>query len=310
MRIVFFGSPAAALPSLERLLADGHSVELVITQPDKPAGRGRSLMACPVARFAREKGLAVHQPERVRRDPRSLELLQAIRPDIGVVVAFGQILPSEVIDLPKWHTVNVHFSLLPKYRGASPVSWALLRGETRTGVTIFELNEKMDEGGILSFRELDILPRENAGQLETRLARTGAELLSETLATRPRLSLVPQDHAAATSAPKLKKEDGRLVWTEPAEAVDRKVRAFTPRPSAYAFLAGRRIQFIQGKPLDERAGSGSPGLVLSSGPDGIRTCCGQETVYLLEKVKPESRAEMSAAEFGRGRRWTAGERWE
>ena len=300
MRIVFFGSPEAALPSLERLLADGHSLELVVTQPDRPSGRGRAVAAGPVKRFALERGIAVHQPEKIRTDPRSLELLRSIQPDIAVVTAFGQILPKAVIDLPRWHTVNVHFSLLPKYRGASPVAWTLLRGESRTGITIFELDEKMDEGPILTRREVDILPRENAGSLEARLARAGAELLSETLAARPNLPLIPQDHAAATYAPKLKKEDGRLVWSEPASAVDLKVRAFTPSPSAFAFLAGRRLQVTQGRPVEWRAAPGPPGRILPATPDGLPVCCGGETAYLIEKLKPENKNEMSALDFRRG----------
>jgi len=300
MRIVFFGSPDAALPSLQRLLEDGHSLELVVTQPDRPSGRGRAVAAGPVKRFAFERGIAVHQPEKIRTDPRSLELLRSIQPDIAVVVAFGQILPKAVIDLPRWHTVNVHFSLLPKYRGASPVAAALLRGECRTGITIFELDEKMDEGPILARREVDILPRENAGGLEARLSRAGAELLSETLAARPSLPLIPQDHAAATYAPKLKKEDGRLIWSESASAVDLRVRAFTPAPSAFAFLAGRRLQVTQGRPAEGPAASGSPGRILPAAPDGLPVCCGGETAYLIERLKPENKKEMSALEFVRG----------
>ncbi|MCJ7611546.1 MAG: methionyl-tRNA formyltransferase [Candidatus Aminicenantes bacterium] len=300
MRIVFFGSPSAALPALTRILEEGHSLELIITQPDKPAGRGQALSAGPVKRFALEKGLTVHQPEKIRTDPRSLELLQSLRPDIGVVVAFGQILPKAIIDLPRWHTVNVHFSLLPKYRGASPVAWALLRGETRTGVTIFELDEKMDEGHILSRREIDILPHESAGSLENRLAQAGAELLSETLAARARLPLIPQDHVAATYAPKLKKEDGRLVWSEPASTIDRRVRAFTPWPSAFAFLAGRRLQITQGRPVEGQTYPGAAGFILPSSPDGMRVCCGQGTIFLIERLKPENKKEMSAPEFRRG----------
>jgi methionyl-tRNA formyltransferase len=300
MRIVFFGSPAAALPSLSRILEDGHRVELVITQPDKPAGRGRTVTSCPVKIYARDRGLPVHQPNKIRKDLRSLELLQSIRPDINVVVAFGQIMPTSIIDLPRWHTVNVHFSLLPKYRGASPVAWALLQGETRTGVTIFELNEKMDEGDVLVQRELDILPGETAGRLEGRLAEAGAVLISETLARRESLPLVPQDHSAATYAPKLKKEDGRIVWAEPAEIIDRKVRAFSPWPSAFAFLAGQRIQMTKGRPLENATTAETPGRILGSGRDGLRICCGQGTIYLLEALKPENKKEMSAADFSRG----------
>ena len=300
MRIVFFGSPASALPSLARILRDGHRVELVITQPDRPSGRGKTLTACPVKRFALERGLPVHQPEKIRKDPPSLELLQGIQPDINVVVAFGQIMPASVIYLPRLHSVNVHFSLLPKFRGASPVAWALLQGETKTGITIFELNEKMDEGDILTTGEVEIRPAETAGSLENRLADAGADLLSETLAQRESLPLLPQDHSAATYAPKLKKEDGRVDWSQPAAIIDRRVRAFTPRPSAFAFLRGLRLQIIQGRPLPDEAKTDRPGKILSVGKDGLQVICGQAGVYLIERLKPENKSEMSASDFSRG----------
>ena len=300
MRVVFFGSPEAALPSLARILRDGHAVELVITQPDKPAGRGRAVQACPVKIFAESRGLPVHQPDRIRKDPRSLELLQAIQPDIAVVAAFGQIMPASIIYLPRWHTVNVHFSLLPKFRGASPVAWAILAGEKRTGVTIFELNEKMDEGDVLLWEEMDIREGETAGELEARLAEAGAGLISETLSRRESMTLIPQDHAAATLAPKLKKEDGLIRWTEPAGVIDRKVRAFTPWPSAFTALGGTRLQLTRGRPLDGPAVAEPPGRVLSAGKEGLRVSCGQGTVYLVERLKPENKREMSAADFCRG----------
>ncbi len=300
MKVVFFGSPAAALPSLERILRDGHKVELVITQPDKPAGRGRAVQACPVKLFAQSHGLPVHQPERIRKDPRSLELLEAVQPDIAVVVAFGQIMPAPIIYLPRWHTVNVHFSLLPKFRGASPVAWAILAGEKRTGVTIFELNEKMDEGDVLLWEELDILEGETTGELEARLAEVGAGLISETLTRRETLTLIPQDHAAATYAPKLKKEDGLIHWSEPAEIIDRKVRAFTPWPSAFTSLGGLRLQLTKGRPLQSQACGLPPGRIIARGREGLQVCCGQGTAYLIEWLKPENKREMSAADFCRG----------
>jgi methionyl-tRNA formyltransferase len=300
MKVVFFGSPAAAIPSLDRILRDGHRVELVITQPDKPAGRGRVLRAGPVKLFAEKHGLLVHQPEKVRKDPRTLELFEDIRPDIAVVVAFGQILPASIIYLPRWHTVNVHFSLLPNYRGASPVAWAILSGEKRTGVTIFELNEKMDEGDILLREELEILDGETAGQLEGRLAEVGARLISETLSRRESLPLLPQDHGAATYAPKIKKEDGRIRWSEPAEIIDRKVRAYTPWPTAFTSLGGLRVQLTKGRPLPGAACDEGPGRILSSGREGLRVCCGRGTAYLCERLKAENKKEMSAADFSRG----------
>jgi methionyl-tRNA formyltransferase len=168
MRTVFFGSPEAALPSLRALLDAGHGVELVITQPDRPAGRGKHSTASAVKEFALTRSLSIYQPERIRKDPAAAGLLRGTGADIFVVVAYGQILPREIIGLPPQGTINVHFSLLPKYRGAAPVQAAVLAGETKTGITIFRLNEKMDEGDILSSREIDISPKETAGELEAR----------------------------------------------------------------------------------------------------------------------------------------------
>jgi len=257
----------------------------------------------PVKRFALEHGLPIHQPNKIRKDTRSLDLLRSIQPDISVVVAFGQIMPADVIYLPRLHTVNVHFSILPKYRGASPVAWALLQGETKTGITIFELNEKMDEGDVLLTREVDVSPRENTGALEKRLAEVGAGLLSETLEKRESLSLIPQDHSAATHAPKLKKEDGRLNWSETAIIVDRKVRAFTPWPSAFTFFNGSRLQVSRGKPLESGSDAAEPaGRILSVAKEGLRVSCGQGTIFLIERLKPENRSEMSAFDFSRGRK--------
>jgi methionyl-tRNA formyltransferase len=161
MRIVFFGSPESAIPSLQKILEEGHKVEHIITQPDKPSGRGKKLTASPVKGFALEKNIPVSQPRRIRNDPAALELLSDIDPDLNVIVAYGQIIPASIIYLPKYNSINLHFSLLPKYRGASPVQWAILHGETTTGLTIFELNEKMDEGDILTQQETRILPHEN-----------------------------------------------------------------------------------------------------------------------------------------------------
>ena len=300
MRIVFFGSPEAALPSLRGLIEAGHSVELVVTQPDKPAGRGRKLTPCAVKRFAAEKGLPVAQPVRVRKDEGFLERLAAARPDVNVVVAYGQIMPGLVIDLPHYRSLNVHFSLLPRYRGASPVSWAILRGETRTGVTIFELNERMDEGDVLAMEATDIGPRETARELESRLAGIGAGLMARTLAGIDTARRVPQNHAEATLAPKLRKEDGLIDWTADARAIDRKVRAFDPWPSAFTFLGKVRLQVRRGFPLNSVAGAATPGTVIAIGKCGLEIACGKGTVYRIERLHPEGRAEMDAHAFALG----------
>jgi methionyl-tRNA formyltransferase len=300
MRIVFFGSPEAALPSLRRLLEAGHSVELVVTQPDRPAGRGRRMTPCPVKRFATERGLPVVQPARVRKDEGFLERLAAAKPDVNVVVAYGQIMPGPVIDLPRYLSLNVHFSLLPRYRGASPVSWAILRGEMRTGVTIFELNERMDEGDVLAIETTDIGPRETARSLESRLAEIGAMLITRTLADIDTARRVPQNHVEATLAPKLRKEDGLIDWTADARTIDRKVRAFDPWPSAFTFLGGVRLQVRRGLPSDADTGDREPGMIIAIGKSGLDVACSPGTAYRIERLQPEGKAEMDAHAYALG----------
>jgi len=300
MRIAFFGSPEAALPTLRRLLEAGHSVDLVVTQPDKPAGRGRKLTPCPVKRFAADRGLPVVQPLRVRKDEGFLERLGAARPDVNVVVAYGQIMPGPVIDLPRYRSLNIHFSLLPRYRGASPVAWAILRGEKRTGVTVFELNERMDEGDILAAEDTSIGPRETARELESRLAEIGAGLMERTLAHIDAARRIPQNHAEATLAPKLRKEEGLVDWTADAGAIDRKVRAFDLWPSAYSFLGDVRIRFLGGQPLGKRVEGKKPGTVISADKAGVDVACGNGSVYRIERLQPEGKAKMEAFAYALG----------
>ncbi|MBN2199303.1 MAG: methionyl-tRNA formyltransferase [Candidatus Aminicenantes bacterium] len=308
MRLVFFGSPEAALPALERLLGDGHEVAAVVTQPDKPAGRGKLLTPCAVKRFALSRGLAVLQPERIRNDPSIKDRLEDVRPDVHIVVAYGQILPAPILFLPRRRTLNVHFSLLPKYRGAAPVAWSILRGETRTGVTLMELNERMDEGDILAQEETDIRPDETAASLEKRLAVLGAGLLAESLGRIDRLERRPQDSRLATYAPKLRKEDGRLDWAQEAEAVDRRVRAFTPWPSAFTGFRDRRVIVLEGRVNPENTGKSVPGTILSSSGEGLRVACGRD-IYVVERLQPENKKPMSAWDFSLGARIRDGERF-
>jgi len=309
MRIVFFGAPESALPSLEGLLRAGHSIELVITQPDRPSGRGKHLVPCPVKRFASQKEIPVFQPEKIRQDALALETINSARPDINVVVAYGQILPRSIIDLPPRHSVNVHFSLLPKYRGASPVQWAIFNGEQRTGVTIFLLNEKMDEGDILAQEEMDIRPREKAFELESRLAEGGAALLVQTLREIDRMTPVPQNHALATYAPKLRKKDGQVDWTKPAELIGRQVRAFSPWPSAFTFAGTTRIKIVEGEtlPLPEKRGGGQPGTVIAVRKEGLEVGCGGGTVFLIARLQPEGKKEMEAYAFSLGSKTKIGD---
>jgi methionyl-tRNA formyltransferase len=308
MRIVFFGSPGAAIPSLEALLRAGHAVELIVSQPDRPAGRGRKLTASPVKRLALERGIEVIQPERIRSDPAAFGRIEAVRADVHVVVAYGQIIPLSIIDLPKHKSLNVHFSLLPKYRGASPVQGAILAGESRTGVTIIRLNEKMDEGDILAAVEVPILPGENAGELESRLAALGADLLLRTLDKIGSVVAFPQDHAAATYAPKIKKEDGRIDWTSDAATIDRKVRAFTPRPSAHSLFNGRRLIILKGRAVDGGPGQYTSGEIVSVTKDGLVVACGGKTFYRIERIQPEGKKPMDAYAFSLNGRIRPGNR--
>ncbi|MCP2619714.1 methionyl-tRNA formyltransferase [Candidatus Aminicenantes bacterium AC-334-K16] len=323
LRLVFLGSPACALPTLEALLSSPHSVELVITQPDKPSGRGRRLQPPPVKKFALEKGLRIYQTRRIRKDETALSLLQELRPDAGVVVAFGQIIPPAILDIPPYGFLNLHFSLLPRYRGASPVAHALLNGEKKTGITIFRLNEKMDEGDIFTWREVEILPEETAGELENRLAEIGAQLLLETLAKIDKITPQPQDHSQATYAPLLKKEDGLINWELTAVEIANRIRAFTPWPSAYTFFKGERVKLLKARALSpeniysaqpEAIGQAMsqpvlPGEIIAVDKSGIYVSCGQKTILQLLELQPANKKAMPAFQFSLGRRIKPGERF-
>ncbi|NIM58727.1 MAG: methionyl-tRNA formyltransferase [Candidatus Aminicenantes bacterium] len=301
MKIVFFGSPASALPSLKKLLEANHSIDLIITQPDRPSGRGKKLVPCPVKKTALDLKIPYCQPLRIRKDQIALDKIKEIKPDLNVVVAYGQIIPSSIIYLPRYNSLNVHFSLLPKYRGASPVQWALLEGEDKTGITIFELDEKMDEGDILIQEEVNIFSDENAEELESRLAQKGADLLIRTIAQIDKLKHIKQDHSQATYAPKIRKEDGKIDWTENSLSIERKVRAFNPWPSAFTFFKDIRLKIHKGIKIDKQALPGSyPGQILGIKKVGIEVICGEGSVYLIESLQPENRKRMDAYAFSLG----------
>ncbi len=300
MRVIFFGSPAIAVPFLEKLLLTGHTVESVVTQPDRPSGRGKITKAPPVKQFAQKRAIPVFQPAKIRQAEEVTAEIKQINPDINIVVAYGQIIPASIIYLPRFKSINVHFSLLPKYRGAAPVQWAILNGEKKTGVTIFELNEKMDEGDILATEATDILESENAPQLEARLAQMGTTLLIDTLARIQDVRPIPQDHSQASYAPRLNKEQGRIDWTKDAQRVDRTVRALTPWPAAFTFFKGQRIIVHAGRIKADRGFSGLPGQVLEAKKAGVEVGCGHGGVYVIERLQQENKKVLDAAEFLRG----------
>ena len=308
MRIVFLGSGTFAIPSLEALLGAGHEVAAVVTQPDKEKGRGRALAPPPVKPVALAHGLTVLQPRRVK-EPAAQDAIRALAPEVQVVVAYGQILPISVIEIPPRRTVNVHGSLLPRYRGAAPVQWAIVNGETETGVTTMLIDEGLDTGPTLLRRSTPIGPEETAAELEPRLAAIGAELLIETLAGigTGALKPAPQDHGQATLAPIIKKEDGRLDWTLPADALARRVRGFHPWPGTFTIWRGQPLKVLRARP--DAGGALTPGE-LAADRDGLLVGCGQGTRLRLLEVQPESRRPMSAAAFAAGLRLAAGARFD
>ena len=305
MRVVFMGTPAFAVPSLSALVTAGHSVELVITQPDRPVGRKQTLTPPPVKVRAAELGLPVFQPRRVKSAD-SFEKLQGIAPDVIVVVGYGQIIPQRILDLPPHGCINVHASILPKYRGAAPINWAIANGETKTGVTTMKLVFKLDAGDMLLKCETPIGPEETAEQLFERLAPMGAELLIETLAGLEAGNVVaePQREDKATFAPILKREDGEIDWNLAASRIYDRLRGFTPWPGVYTYFRDRRLQIHGAQALDE-AGLG-PGRV-STQDSRLRVGCGESSSLAVDEVQPEGKKRIAASDFVRGYRPEEGE---
>jgi methionyl-tRNA formyltransferase len=311
VRIVFLGSGRFAIPSLEALLEAGHDVVAVVTQPDREKGRGQQLAPPPVKPVAGGRGLRVLQPRRVR-EPEAVAALEELRPDLQVVVAYGQILPRRVIDIAPRGTVNVHASLLPRYRGAAPIQWAIARGETTTGVTTMLIDEGLDTGPILLAREAPIGPDETAAELEPRLAALGGQLLVETVAglADGRLQPTPQDHAKATLAPLLKKEDGTLDWSLSAHEIACRVRGFHPWPGCFTTIGGRVLKVLRAQACTVPEAPGeAPGTILEVGGAGVAVRCGGATALRLLEVQPESRRAMAAQAFASGARLLPGQRF-
>jgi methionyl-tRNA formyltransferase len=303
LRLVFLGTPSFAVPTLERIVDAGHLVTAVLTQPDRPRGRGQQLAPPPVKEAALRLGLPVYQPERVRR-PEAVEFLRGQAADAMVVVGYGQIIPQLVIDLAPLGIINVHGSLLPKYRGAGPIQWAILNGETRTGVTTMRIDAGLDTGAMLLKAETEIPPDEDAPSLGRRLAAMGAELLVETLAGLDAGAIVPQaqDPALATYAPMLKKEDGRIDWTRDAAAIHNQVRGLQPSPGAYTQFRGQTLHVRRSRVVQT---SGTPGMVASVKP--LVVGCGTGALELIE-VQSEGRKRLSASDFANGQRLIENER--
>ena len=300
MRLVFLGTPSFAVPTLEKILEACHEVTWVVTQPDRPKGRGQILTPSPVKEAAIKANLSVFQPERIRR-PESISRLAELRADAMVVVGYGQIIPQTIIDLPPHGILNVHASLLPKYRGAAPIQWAIANGETVTGVTTMQIDAGLDTGAMLLRAETEIGPDETALELAPRLAAMGADLLVETLARIKAGSLIPekQDSSRATYAPILKKEDGAIDWRRPALQIHNQVRGLLPWPGAYTSFRSETLHVWKsrvGNPAE-----GEPGRLRSAGKS-VSVVCGDQVSLNLFEVQLEGRKRVTGADFANGQR--------
>lgn len=302
MKLVFCGTPAFAVPTLKLALRAGHDVALVVTQPDRPVGRHQELTAPPIKTAAMEAGIPCVQPERIKKNEELRAELEAIRPDAILVVAYGRIIPKWMLDLPRYGNLNLHGSLLPKYRGAAPVQWAIANGEHATGVTIMRLDEGLDTGDILLQRQMAIAPSMTAADVFPLLAETGADLMMQTLVGLEEGSIVPrkQDDAQATLAPLLTREDGRIDFTLTAMTIYNRWRGFQPWPGAWTQLGGRKLTVHRMLPTEVKLGhAAEPGTMLVD-EGTMFAACGERTWIELVEVQPEGKRRMMAGEFLRG----------
>ncbi len=309
MKIVFAGTPAFAVPSLEKLIEAGYEIALVISQPDRPAGRGLKLKPPPVKEVAIRHNLPVIQPVKFNCSE-VLERLKSIEPDLIIVVAYGKIFRRRSLNIPKIGCVNLHASLLPKYRGVAPVNWAIINGETVTGVTTFFMDEGVDTGKIILQRKVEIDPNEDAGELLTRLSRIGADLVVETcqVIQRDEANPVEQDHTKATYAPKLEKEAGRISWRGSCREIHNRIRGVNPKPGAFTPFRGENVKILRSR-LGDREGE-TPGRVLSIDEQrGILVSCSDGSIW-LERLQAPGRKAVGGAEFARGKRIAEGDLFE
>jgi len=311
MRLLFCGTPHFAVPTFIHLLAQPDiEIAAVITQPDRPRGRGKQISASPMKTAAIAASIPVHQPEKIR-SPEARNLLQQLAPDCIVIIAYGQIIPAALLTIPRLGWINLHGSLLPKYRGAAPINWAIANGETQTGLTTMRIDAGMDTGDMLLQQEIDIAPEETAPELAASMAEAGAPLVLATLRGLVSENLVPhpQDNEQATYAPLLKKEDGRIDWNLPAQQIYNRMRGFTPWPGAYTSFRGQTCH-LWAEPFSlQTLTGGAPGTIFREDTQ-ILIACGHATLLRLLSVKLEGRKQISAVEFANGARLTERERFD
>lgn len=301
------GTPRAAVPTLQRCVADGHEVVAVWSQPDKPAGRGHRVVFSPVKEFALSHGLEVFQPARLKNDE-ALNLFASHDADVAVVVAYGRILPDKFLQTPRRGCINVHFSLLPLYRGAAPANWAIVNGETETGVTTMFIEPALDTGPVLRQSKTPIGETETAPELMDRLSEIGAELLGETLAKLDHLTPRPQHDRDATFAPILKKEDGLIDWSRSAVVIERCIRGFQPWPNAYTTFNSKGLTIWRAESMSSVLAS-DPGEILTAHGDDLIVSCGEQTALRLIEVQPEARKRIGVRDFINGMHVKVGDRF-
>ena len=295
------GTPDFAVPPLKSLYENGYTVEAVVTQPDRPKGRGQKVISSPVKKTARALGYEILQPESIRADRFEARIKQ-IEPDFFVVAAFGHVLPKHILTLPKFGAINIHASLLPNYRGAAPIQWAIINGEKQTGITTMLMDEGLDTGDILLTESTDITPKDTAGTLHDRLSEIGADLLIKTLKRIERSTIhpIPQDHSAATYAPMLQKKDGLINWEHPAETIETFIRGMNPWPCAFTVYQNRRIKVYRAE-IAEMESPEPPGTVIRGFADELRVAAGEKALSILE-LQGESGKRLPVNEFLRGRK--------
>ena len=311
MHLIFFGTPEFAVPTLERLIAAQFAIDLVVTNQDEPSGRGYEVKAPPVKQAALRAGLEVYQPVKLK-EPATVEFLSRYRPDAIVVVAYGHILPKWLIDLPRLGCINLHASLLPKYRGAAPIQWSVIRGEAVTGITTMRIDVGLDTGDILLKRKVEIQDDDTAETLSVRLSQLGADLMMETLRRLDRgdLDAQPQDHTQATLAPILKKEDGRIDWNLPALAVWNRIRGLRPWPGAYTRFRGKNLHiWAASRPAAGETVDLNPGTLIAD-RGSLRVICGQGTLLEAKEIQLEGRKRLAPRDFLNGVKISAGEKVE
>lgn len=309
MKLIFMGTPEFAVPTLARLILDGHEIAAVFTQPDKPAGRGNKMHPPPVKMLALDHDIAVHQPAKIKINEEVRAVFERIAPRACVVAAYGRILPEWLLAIPELGCINVHASLLPRYRGAAPINWAIARGERETGITIMQMDKGMDTGPVLSMRATPIGEEETANELSARLSQIGAELLSETLPLIERSEITPlaQNNDEATYAPMLKREDGVIDWRMTAREIAHRVRGFQPWPGTYTIFRGGRLILWKAREVDFQHHA-EPATIIRMEKSGVAVACAAETALVIEEIQIEGKRRVSAKDFINGSRLMVGDR--